>query len=343
MSTVADQLTVIVPAYNEAGSIADTVKSLLNQSTPPRRILVVDDCSTDGTGQIARDLGAEVLRPPTNTGSKAGAQTFALGFVTTPFVMAIDADTVLEHDAIEVLGHAFDDETVASACGFVVPRHVGTVWERGRYVEYLYAFSFHKQIQDYYDRPLISSGCFAMYRTRVLCSVGGWSTRTLAEDMDLTWTLYEAGWGVRFVPDACSYPIEPHDLHFLSKQLRRWSHGFVQNVRLHWRGILHLRYLRSVVSVGFVDALIAPLVTLVVFPVLAVLLSPWFLLGYLIDLPLIALPALVGARRRGESRRALACLPAYLVLRLVNGVFMLRAVTAELILRRRLTVYEKGH
>lgn len=343
MPTVADQLTVIVPAFNEADSIADTVKSLLNQSTPPHRIVVVDDCSTDDTGRIARDLGVEVLRPPANTGSKAGAQTFALRQVTTAFVMAIDADTVLEHDAIEVLAHAFDDDRVAAACGFVVPRHVRTVWERGRYVEYLYAFSFHKQIQDFYHRPLISSGCFSMYRTDVLCSVGGWSTRTLAEDMDLTWTLYEAGWGVRFVPDACSYPIEPHDLHFLGKQLRRWSHGFVQNVRLHWRGILHLRYLRSVISVGFVDALVAPLVTLVVFPILAVVLSPWFLLGYLIDLPLIAIPALVGARRRGETGKALVSLPAYLLLRLVNGVFMLRAVTNELVLRRRLTVYEKGH
>ena len=40
---------------------------------------------------------------------------------------------------------------------------------------------------------------------------GGWSTRTMAEDMDLTWTFYQAGHGVRFVPEAVCYPIEPHD------------------------------------------------------------------------------------------------------------------------------------
>jgi biofilm PGA synthesis N-glycosyltransferase PgaC len=51
----------------------------------------------------------------------------------------------------------------------------------------------------------------------------------MAEDMDLTWTLYGRLEG-EFVPDAVCYPIEPHDLRLLRKQLRRWSHGFVQNV-----------------------------------------------------------------------------------------------------------------
>src|SRR5947208_2699734 len=109
---LADDLTVIVPAYNEAESITDTVKSLLEQTTPPRRIIVVDDCSTDDTAAVARSLGVEVVTPPENTGSKAGAQTFALRQVETEFVMAIDADTVLESDAIELLSEAFDDPGV---------------------------------------------------------------------------------------------------------------------------------------------------------------------------------------------------------------------------------------
>jgi glycosyltransferase involved in cell wall biosynthesis len=86
---------VIIPAYNEAASLADTVKSLVNQTSPPARVVVVDDCSTDGTGEVAAALGVEVLRPPANTGSKAGAQTFALRTVATRYVMAIDAYTIL--------------------------------------------------------------------------------------------------------------------------------------------------------------------------------------------------------------------------------------------------------
>jgi biofilm PGA synthesis N-glycosyltransferase PgaC len=323
--------------------LADTIKSLIGQSTPPAEIIVVDDCSTDDTADVAAGLGVRVLRPPANTGSKAGAQTFALEYVETEFVMAIDADTVLADDAIEVLAAAFDDPDVAAASGLVLPRHISTVWERGRYVEYLYSFTFHKAVQDFYNKPLISSGCFSMYRTDWLCAVGGWSQRTLAEDMDLTWTFYEHGRKVRFIPDAVSYPIEPHDLRFLGKQLRRWSHGFVQNISLHWRGLLHLRYLRSVIAVAWFDALVSPAVTLFLFPLLAIFVSPWFLLAYVIDLPMVAVPVLWGARKRGETRRALASLPAYLALRLVNCWYMLRAVVTELVLRRRYTVYEKGH
>ncbi|HUH12225.1 MAG TPA: glycosyltransferase family 2 protein [Longimicrobiales bacterium] len=340
----AEALTVIVPAYNEAGSLADTLRSLLDQTDPPEQILVVDDGSTDGTGDIARALGVRVLRPPVGTGSKAGAQTFALPLVETPLVMAIDADTTLERDAIVRLRRAFEEGDPAAACGFVVPRHVRSMWERGRYVEYLFAFTFYKQVQDYYQRPLISSGCFSMYRTDILRAQGGWSTRTLAEDMDLTWSLYQRGHGVRFVPDAVCYPIEPHSYALMSKQLRRWSHGFVQNVGLHWRGLLDVPYLRSAVAVATWDAVIASFLYLFVLPGLALALgNPWFLLGYVIDVPALLVPLLVGAAPRREVGRALASLPAFFVLRTVNGLFFVEAAWSEWVRGRRFTTYEKGH
>lgn len=340
----ADDLTVIIPAYDEADCVADTVRSVLSQSTPPARVIVVDDCSTDGTGDLARAAGAEVLRPATNTGSKAGAQNLALHRVRTTYAMAIDADTTLAPDALELLLAPLEaDPEVAAACGFVVPRHVSSVWERGRYIEYLLSFTFYKPAQDYYGTPLISSGCFSAYRTEMLVAAGGWSERTRAEDMDLTWTFYQRGHRVRFVPEAVCYPIEPHDYDFLGKQLKRWSHGFVQNVRLHWRGILRLPALAGVVGVAVADAVLASLVYLLVLPVLAVVLSPWVLLAYLVDLPALLVPVLVAGRRRGEVGRVLLSFPCFWVLRLVNGVHMLAALWREVILRRPLLVYEKGH
>jgi poly-beta-1,6-N-acetyl-D-glucosamine synthase len=337
------RLTAIVPAYNEATSVAETVRSLFEQTRPPDEVLVVDDCSTDDTAAVAAAAGATVIRPAENTGSKAGAQSFALERVTTELVMAVDADTTLERDAVEKLLEALDDERVAAACGFVLPRHVRTVWERGRYVEYLLAFSFFKRVQDQFGKPLISSGCFSMYRTAELRAAGGWSNRTMAEDMDLTWTLYRAEHRVRFVPEAVSYPIEPHNFEFLGKQLRRWSHGFVQNVRLHWRSLLELGYLRSTVAVGFWDAIMASFAYLLLLPVLAILISPWVLGAYLVDAPVVLVPVLWQAVGRGETRRALASFPSFFVLRIVNGVFILSAVWRELVVGRPLLVYEKGH
>ncbi len=339
-----DGLTVIVPAYNEAASIADTIRSLQAGSLAPDAILVVDDCSTDATAEVACAANAEVVRPPRNTGSKAGAQTFALQFVRTPLVVAIDADTTLAPDALAELRTAFDDPEVAAACGSVIPRRVRTLWERGRYVEYLFAFSYYKRIQEAYGKPLISSGCFSMYRTEVLRQMGGWSDRTLAEDMDLTWSLYQKGHKVRFLPHAVSYPIEPHTFAFMTKQLRRWSHGFVQNVALHWKGLLQVPYLRSAVAVTLWDATLAAGVYLVLLPLLAILLrSPWLLLGYVIDGPAVAVPVLAGAIRRREVGLAVCSLPAFFVLRFVNAFYFLRAAGDEWLLHRSLHTYEKGH
>jgi biofilm PGA synthesis N-glycosyltransferase PgaC len=337
-------LTVLIPAYNEAGSISDTIRSLQSQTVGPFEIVVIDDCSSDATAAVARSLGVAVVTPPRNTGSKAGAQSFALNAVQTELVMAVDADTVLEPDAIEKLLPAFDDPATAAACGSVIPRRVRSVWERGRYIEYVFAFTFYKRIQEGYGRPFISSGCFSMYRTAVLKECGGWRTRTMAEDMDLTWTFYQRKYGVRFVPEAVCYPIEPHDFSFMRKQLRRWSHGFVQNVRLHWRGLLDVPFLRSAIAVTFWDAVVASVAYLMVLPVVAMLLgNPYLLLGYVIDIPAVAIPVVIGAYGRREVRRAIASLPGFFVLRTVNAVFFLSAIWRELVLRRPLLVYEKGH
>jgi poly-beta-1,6-N-acetyl-D-glucosamine synthase len=341
---VRQALTCIIPAYNEAESIQDTVRSVLAQTDPPDVVIVVDDGSTDGTGELAAAAGATVMRPPRNTGSKAGAQSYALAQVATPLTMVLDADSTLTPTTVAELRAALaEDESITAACTFVVPRHRRTLWERGRYVEYLYAFGHGKQVQDIYGRPLISSGCCSMYRTEWLIQVGGWSTRTLAEDMDLTWTIYRLGGRVRFVPTAMCEPIEPDSMAMMLTQLKRWSHGFIQNVRVHRRGILKIPLLRSIIAVAFWDGVVSSLFYLIVLPVLAVLYGPWVLLGYVIDLPAIAVPVLYAGYKRGEFFHALASLPAFFVLRLVNAYAMLRALFQEVVLGRTFDVYEKGH
>lgn len=345
-------LTVLIPAYNEGKFVGETIRSVLEQTVRPERIIVIDDCSTDDTGEVARSFahaGVECVRPAKNCGSKASALNFALALVGTPFTLAIDADTTLAPDAIERLMVHFkdragaDDPKTAIVCGMVIPRRVRTLWERGRYIEYLYAFTFYKPIQDYYRRPLIASGCFSAYRTDVLRTLGGWSMRTVGEDMDLTWSVYKLGLDVRFAEDAVCYPVEPHNFAFLRKQLTRWSHGFVQNVRVHWRDIVHMPMMGKMVGVAVWDALMAVVGLFVLVPLLAIFVHPLFLLAYVIDLPMVMVPVLTTAARRGEVLKAIASIPGFAVIRLVNSLFVLAAFWNEFVAGRELKTFEKGH
>lgn len=337
-------LTIIVPAYNEEKSILDTIESIKLQTVKPKRVIVVDDHSTDQTAIVAKKAGAEVLETPKNSGSKAGAQNYALTKVTTKFVMALDADTTMEKHAIEKLLESFKEENTAAACGFVIPRFVNTIWERGRYIEYLIAFTYYKPIQEYFGKPLISSGCFSMYRTKFLNESKGWPTRTMAEDMDLTWSFHKKNFVVRFIPEAVCFPIEPQTFSFMKKQLIRWSHGFVQNLILHWKDVLSVPYLNFIVAVMTWDSVIASIMYLFFIPILSLITrSPYLLLLFIIDAPIVFIPVFLMGLKRKEIAKVLISFPSFFVLRFINAIFIMEAYWTEIILKKRLTQYEKGH
>jgi len=156
-------VTVLVPAHNEGPWIAETIQSIKAQSLPPDGIIVIDDSSTDDTSLVASMLGVTVLRSVKHLGSKAAAQNYALPSVKTRYVVAVDADTILEKHALERMVSGIR-RTGAMACsGWVLPKETKTVWERGRFVEYMFAFAWYKRIQNAYGYPLICSGCFNIY------------------------------------------------------------------------------------------------------------------------------------------------------------------------------------
>jgi len=337
-------LTVLIPAHNEARVIARTLQSLWSQTRLPDRILVVDDGSNDDTGRIAAALGAEVVRPESNTGFKAGAMNFGLPFVETEWVVTLDADTVLAPDALQQILHAAQEENVSAACGLVLPQRTRTLWERARFVEYLLAFGVTKPVQDWYHRPMVASGCFALFRTETIRTLGGFPTETVGEDLDLTWRLYEAGESIKYASRAICYPVEPPNLCLMRKQLTRWSHGFAQNVRLHGWRILGVPMLRSFVIVASLDALLAGLLYLVLTPLLVVAYGWRYLAAvYLADLLVLAIPVLWMGGRLGLLRQALTSLPSVFVLRWLNVYYFWRAAVLEWVLKRPLRVFEKGH
>ena len=340
-------VSILIPAYNEETSIAQTLDSLTSQTWIPEKIIVIDDFSSDKTGEIARSYnGVNVVRPPKNTGSKAGAQNFAMPSVTSKYTIALDADTSLDDDAIEKMIKFMDDNPDASAsCTFVIPKKVKTIMERGRYIEYMFVFAFYKIIQDWYGKPFISSGCFSIYKTDDLKNAGCWSTRTMAEDMDLTWTLYEQGKIVRFNPDNYCYPIEPENLDMMSKQLTRWSHGLFQNLKIHWPKIKKIPGLREIVIAAIVDVFVGGSIALVVGPTVAIVFGdPTLILyGVVSDFVFISIPVIWKGWKLKQLRKVLTSLPSFYVLRWVNGYHLYKAAIKEYLLHKTLTKFEKGH
>jgi biofilm PGA synthesis N-glycosyltransferase PgaC len=336
-------LTVLIPAYNEEKVIGQTLQSLASQTLQPDSILVVDDGSSDDTGRIAADYGAKVVRPVSNTGSKAAAINFGLPSVETEWLVTLDADTTLAPDALEQIVNAAQEQNAGAACGLVLPQRIRTLWERARFVEYLLAFGMIKPVQDWYRFPMVASGCFALYRTEIIRILGGFPTETVGEDLDLTWRLYEAGESVKYASRAVCYPVEPPNLHFMRKQLTRWSHGFAQNVRLHRRRLLGVPMLRSFVIIASLDAVLA-LLYVALTPVLVVTRGWRYLAAvYLVDLLALAIPVLWMGGRLGLLRQALASLPSVFVLRWINIYYFWRAAVLEWVFGRPLRVFEKGH
>jgi glycosyltransferase involved in cell wall biosynthesis len=109
MSTRLSPVTVIVPAYNSAGTLDRAIKSVLNQTTPPAEIIVVDDASTDDTLETLEGLFAtkpggmytKIICLPTNGGA-GKARNEAWLHATQPYVAFLDADDSWHPRKLEV-------------------------------------------------------------------------------------------------------------------------------------------------------------------------------------------------------------------------------------------------
>lgn len=345
-------LTVIVPAHNEQEGLPATLESLLRQTEQPEEIIVVDDGSVDRTREVAEAYGVTVLSTPTNLGSKARAQNHALPFCRTDLVLAVDADTVLAPDYIEKIKPAFDDPAVAVAAGNVQTRFTRTPWERGRSIEYLFGFHWHRPIQNAANSPVVCSGCCSAFRREELVAFGGFPERTIVEDMDYTWSRQLAGRRAVYVGSAVAWAADPETLLYLRKQVRRWMAGFFQNVRLHLRSLVTRKPMLALwIVLALLEILTAPLwwatplvLTLGLHRSVPGTLAWWFgtELGF-------TLPPLVYAarRRRLPVIRVLSNIPFVYLTKVVNLYYAWRGLIVELILvplrlSHGLVVYEKG-
>ena len=337
-------IAIIIPAYNEELSIAKTIESIRNQTVQVGEIIVVDDCSTDGTGRVAKESGAIVVRTPENQGTKAMAQNYVLSMVTAELVVTIDADTTLHPQAIEKTLRYFNDEKTASVCGFVIPQKIETLWERGRFIEYMYGIILNKSAQNHIGAVMVSSGCFSIFRTDILNKFGGFKQRTMAEDMDLTWEMTLAGHHIYCAQDSYCYPLDPPSADIFSKQVKRWYASFFQNVSIYKGKFGKKRRLGMIVYVSLLDAVVvSPLICVAGFFAARHNLLQALAFGLLLDLGFVMFTCSFKAYKLGMLRKVIFSVPCYAVIRPVNFAIFWKCLWNEWIVGNRLSTWEKGH
>ncbi len=339
-------ITIIIPAYNEESVIGAALSSIFEQSVLPEQIVVVDDSSSDRTAKVAMCFdGVTIVRTPKNTGSKGHALNYGLQHVNSKYTITIDADMTLEANAVNKMVELMENRPEVSAtCTFVLPKNTKTFWEHTRFVEYIFALSFYKSVQQMYDSIVICSGCFAIYKTQDLKSVGGWPTDTIAEDMELTWLLYENGKQIGYNADTFCFAGEPETFRLLSKQLKRWNTGFFQVLKLKGKSIKKIPVLREFVIAGLVDGFVGTIFYCVVIYLAITHHDPLRYLYYLaVDITLLSIPSFWLAAKIKKVTQLIKSFPIYLLVRSMTFIWFYYSFISVFVIRKSIKKWEKGH
>ncbi|WP_020135948.1 bifunctional polysaccharide deacetylase/glycosyltransferase family 2 protein [Streptomyces sp. 351MFTsu5.1] len=238
---VTRPVSVIVPAYNEKECIANTLKSLA-RSSHPIEIIVVDDGSTDGTSEIAREaarrLGmtnVRVIRQE-NAG-KPAALNNGVRSARHDIVVMMDGDTVFEPDTVRQLVQPFADEEVGAVAGNAKVGNRNTVIGAWQHIEYVMGFNLDRRMYDLLRCMPTIPGAIGAFRRDAVLQVGGMSEDTLAEDTDITIAMHRAGWRVVYQEHARAWTEAPGSLKQLWSQRYRWSYGTMQALWKHRKSL----------------------------------------------------------------------------------------------------------
>jgi glycosyltransferase involved in cell wall biosynthesis len=230
-------VSVVVPAYNAAATIAECMEALSCQSLPSEQyeVIVVDDGSTDGTGDIAARHGARVLRQA-NRGP-AWARNEGVSAAGGAVVLFTDADCAAAPDWIEEMLIPFGDPQIVGVKGVYRTRQKDLT---ARFIQIEYEDRYdHTARSKYID---FIDTYAAGYRRDVLVSSGGFDTSfpfASVEDQELSFRLAAAGHKMVFNPRAAVYHYHPESWRTYSLRKYRIGYWKTRVLRLHptkaWR------------------------------------------------------------------------------------------------------------
>jgi cellulose synthase/poly-beta-1,6-N-acetylglucosamine synthase-like glycosyltransferase len=289
-SALTTAVSIVAPAYNEGPVIVDSVRALLAVRYPTFEVLVVNDGSTDDT--LATLIDAFSLVPveyvpraglrtqpvrqvyvsPVHDGlvvvdkahgGKADSINAGLCYARYPLFCCVDADTMIEADALVRLVRPFQVDPTTVACGGVVRIVNGSVVRDGivsevrtprnmlvniQIVEYLRAFMTGRVGWSRLGALLIISGAFGMFRREDVIEAGGYDTATVGEDAELVVRLHRRcreqrrPYRVVFIADPVCWTQAPSSARLLARQRNRWHRGLIEALIKHSAMAFDRRY-----------------------------------------------------------------------------------------------------
>ncbi|MET9908875.1 glycosyltransferase [Streptomyces sp. NPDC006476] len=272
---VTEPVSVLVPAYNEAKCIENTVRSLM-ASEHPIEVIVVDDGSGDGTARIVEAMGLPNVRVvrQLNAG-KPAALNRGLANARHDIVVMMDGDTVFEPSTVRELVQPFGDPRVGAVAGNAKVGNRDSLIGAWQHIEYVMGFNLDRRMYDILRCMPTIPGAVGAFRRSALERVGGMSDDTLAEDTDITMAMHRGGWRVVYAEKARAWTEAPETVQQLWSQRYRWSYGTMQAIWKHRRALMERGPSGRFGRVGL------PLVSLfmVVAPLLAPLIDVFLLYG----------------------------------------------------------------
>ncbi|EOY48019.1 putative bi-functional transferase/deacetylase [Streptomyces lividans 1326] len=235
---VTEPVTVLVPAYNEAKCIENTVRSLV-ASDHPVEVIVIDDGSSDGTARIVEGLGLPGVRVirQLNAG-KPAALNRGLANARYDIVVMMDGDTVFEPSTVRELVQPFGDPRVGAVAGNAKVGNKDSLIGAWQHIEYVMGFNLDRRMYDVLGCMPTIPGAVGAFRRSALEPIGGMSDDTLAEDTDVTMALHRAGWRVGYAENARAWTEAPESVGQLWSQRYRWSYGTMQAIWKHRRAVI---------------------------------------------------------------------------------------------------------
>ena len=257
-SSHAKRIVVIIPAHNEAGSIAATIASIQTQTCAPTVIIVAANNCTDGTEEAARAAGAYVFLAEPNRDRKAGALNLTLDYVMgelrdTDTVLVADADTLLSADFIEIALDRLSRGRVGAVGGAFVGRPSKTTIGLLQSVEFQ---MYRCEIAKHAERAFVVSGTGALFNVAALREVkasrngrrlpegdGYYDTHSATEDNEMTLALLTCGWECISPADMTTVTDVMETPKALWNQRLRWYLGAMRNLAHYGRQLpWHLKY-----------------------------------------------------------------------------------------------------